>query len=105
MERTLSNFEIAFAILMSVHVLAISCSSQSEDEESTTATADTSAPIVAAVSPVDGTTEVLVKSTIPITFSKSIELVSVTVSTKESGSSIMHLSVDGFNTCVPAVFF
>ena len=58
-----------------------------------------------AVSPVDGTTEVLVKSTISITFSKSIDLVSVTVSTKESGSSIMHLFVDVFNTCVPAVFF
>ena len=41
MERKLSNFSIAFANLLSVLALAFSCSSTSEDEESTIATSET----------------------------------------------------------------
>jgi len=40
-ERKLSNFSIAFANLLSVLALAFSCSSTSEDEESTIATVET----------------------------------------------------------------
>ena len=64
--------------------LVFSCSSPSEDEEATIATADTSAPIVSAVSSADGTTDVSVKSKIYITFSKSIEPANLTVSTTGS---------------------
>ena len=60
MERKLSNFSIAFADLMSVLALAFSCSSTREEEESTTATAETLAPTVTAISNADGTTEVSV---------------------------------------------
>ena len=41
MEQKLSNFAIAIADLLSVLALAFSCSSTSEDEESTIATAET----------------------------------------------------------------
>ena len=103
MERKLSNFTISFVSLLSVLALAFSCSSPSEDEESNTATADTSVPTVTAISPADDTTDVSVKSTISITFSKSIKPANLTVSTTKICSGTMQLSVDGFNNCVPVV--
>ena len=87
----------------SICYLALTCSSLSKDEESTTTTADTSAPIVTAVSPIDGNADVSVKSKISITFSKSIEPANVTVSTTEYSSGSMQLFIDDFYTCFPAV--
>ncbi|MBC8219774.1 MAG: Ig-like domain-containing protein, partial [Proteobacteria bacterium] len=99
----LSNLSLEYFVLLSFMAFAFSCSSPGSKEESTVASADTTVPTVTTISPADGTTNKAVTSTISITFNKSIEPRNVTASTSENCSGTMQLSVDGFNSCIPAV--
>ena len=95
---------VRFFTLLCLLTLFVSCSSSEDEEESTdSAGADTSAPTVTAVSPEDGVFDVLVSSTISVTFSKSIEPVYATTSSNEVCSGTIQLSADSFNSCIPAV--
>ena len=94
---------LEYFALLSFLLFTFSCATPGSKEESTTSTSDTTVPTVTTISPADGTTDVAVTSTISVTFSKSIEPRNVTVTTTESCSETIQLSVDGFNNCIPAV--
>ena len=88
--------------LLCLITLTFSCSSIEDGEESTeNEGSDTSAPIVKAVSPEDGTAEVSVSSSILVTFSKSIEPVYAKTSSNEVCSDSVQISLDSFNSCIP----
>ena len=103
MVEKLSISSLECFVLLSFLAFAVSCSSPGSKEESTVASADTTVPTVTTISPADGTTNMAVTSTISITFNKSIEPRNVTASTSENCNGTMQLSVDGFNSCIPAV--
>ena len=104
MELKSRKIWVWFFTLLCLLTLSFSCTSSEDGEESTDyAGADTSAPTVTVISPEDGDTDVSTSSTISVTFSKSIEPVYATTDSNEVCSGTMQISLDSFNSCIPAV--
>ena len=104
MERKSRKIRVQFFTLLWLLTLSVSCSSSEDGEESTDdAVNDTTVPTVTAVNPEDGASDVLVSSTISVTFSKSIEPVYASTSSNEVCSGTLQISSDGFNSCIPAI--
>ena len=104
MERKSHKSRFRFLTLLFLLTLSVSCSSSEDEEESTdNAGNDTTAPTVTAVTPEDGAADVLVSSTISVTFSKSIEPLYASTSSNEVCSGTLQISTDSFNSCIPAI--
>ena len=104
MERKSRKIRVKYFTLLCLLTLSVSCSSSEDGEESTdNAVNDTTAPTITAVAPEEGATDVLVNSTISVTFSKSIEPVYASTSSNEVCSGTMQISSDSFNSYIPAI--
>ena len=89
--------------IISLSGLALGCKEKAKDDDVLQVTPgnDTTAPTIESISPIDGTTDIAVDTTLTVTFSESMDVSTITANTDGTDiSGNIQISSDDFLTCV-----